>query len=85
MKCTIAITQKHIEAGLRESFHSCAVALAMSDAGLGAPGVNAFFIEGVSNGEHLSAVTPGEVRQFVDDFDHGRPVSPFSFEVDLTA
>lgn len=67
---TINVTQRHINTGVRGHVMTCAIGLAMQDAG--AAGV--FFpVESL----------PEVAQQFMRDFDEGRAVRPFVFQMDV--
>ena len=58
----------------------CPVALAMIDAGYTSPLVRGG-LSGIRSNKVLRLrVVPDKVREFIMDFDMGKPVQPFSFE-----
>lgn len=75
---TIHVTQKHINAGVKKQCTSCPVALALQD-----HFDNKDLWAGPS--DFLTptgcADTPEVVREFMNRFDAGDFVSPFSFEI----
>jgi hypothetical protein len=79
MKYIINVTSEDIASGEREMPETCAIALAATRAGL----------RDVVVGDWLIACEAGEgsipvsAAEFISDFDHGRPVSPMAFEVDI--
>lgn len=76
----ISVTQDHIDAGLPRSPFSCPIALACQEAGLDNPGVDQVFIDAVG----VHAAIPPAASCFIGDFDGGRSVQPFEFEIDET-
>lgn len=68
----IKVTQEHIDSGIRRSCESCPIALAT-----GASHVSYFDI--VLNSKMYE--TPVAARRFMGNFDLGRPVTPFEFEL----
>jgi hypothetical protein len=77
----VEVTAGHIARGRPKDAACCAAALALSDA-MGEPwevyGEDAGPATGVADWIYL----PPEAVRFVDDFDAGRPVEPFAFEVE---
>jgi hypothetical protein len=71
------VTEKHIVNGVRSNPKCCAVALALSEAGLTDPRVGPLTI---AVGDGLME-SPPEVRGFVARFDRGQPVEAFEFEL----
>jgi hypothetical protein len=82
-KATINVTDKHIRRGVRGTPNLCPIAIATREA-LQAPRacVCVFSIDLIDeNGSfYASTPTPMEGWRFIEDFDAGRPVKPFSFE-----
>ena len=77
---TISVTENDIINGKSKDGCECPVALAMRRAGFDEMmvGPTYFYPNGVTEpGAHAA---PEVVRFFVDDFDAGRLVAPFSFE-----
>ena len=78
---TIAVTQQDIDRGVNAGPYKCALALALRRS-FGCR-------EGDVRVTRLNAVVrtrvfplPPEATQFIHDFDHRRPVQPFSFGID---
>lgn len=80
----IEVTQEHIDAGKRAECGSCPVALAFKEAfpnrmvraGYGV-------LQAYQWGAYVfKARTPLDVQLFMLEFDEGRPVQPFTFEVE---
>lgn len=88
----INVTASHIAVGSRHSCQTCPIALAVSEV-LHAPP----YFASVSPTSVVVDVIPGRgvdfearslrlspaVQRFIDAFDDERPVSPFSFELDI--
>ena len=78
----IYVTQNDIDTGIKRSYDSCPVALAVSRVvNRGKSFVGKRIIVPYVAGRHID--TPESVSKFVDDFDFDRPVSPFIFELKL--
>lgn len=78
MKIRIDVTDEDIRLGKRFSETSCPIARAARRAGIKDPLV----VMGIySDGKHYCL--PLAAQDFVHDFDHGNPVDPFSFEIEL--
>ena len=77
---TINITAEHIAKGFARDSGRCPVALAIRDAfpKAGNIAVTGLYIH-MGLREHE---LPAEVQHFTWDFDAGRPVEPFTFELD---
>lgn len=78
----IQVTQQHIDEGQRGSSTRDPIAFAMEDAGCLQPhaGVTHLSWQDVNHKRHSVAV-PRMVYDFMLDFDNGRGVEPFEFEV----
>ena len=76
----VHITAKHIAAGAVHS-KRCPIALALQDAGFprASVGMATYSVDGTYDGTGL---LPDAARVFVRDFVHGKPVEPFSVELD---
>lgn len=83
---TISITQKHIDEGGREHCGNSPIARAIKEAtksnevfvghyGIGYEREHGYF-------KHVMPKTPPTVREFMDRFDEGLPVEPFTFELE---
>lgn len=83
-KLTVHVTQSHIDRGVRCKCRSCPIALALQeqhprdDEREWATDGNEVF-----TGYKPVAILPPFARRFVDWFDLGRPVAPFTFELEL--
>ena len=83
---TIEVTQEDIDQGVPSHAHKCAVARAMSRSVDGAYSLCSFW--GIHNpagrgpcvhtAKHDEAVT-----KFIQDFDNGKPVKPFTFTIEV--
>ncbi len=80
----INVTAEDIANGARGDCYACPIALAARRAGLEDPDVQDFLMY-VSNdlGDVESTDLPAEAGVFMDRFDDGLPVQPFSFEVEI--
>ena len=78
----IQVTQKHIDEGFRGSCSSDPICLAMKDAGLKRPWVSPDHIAWDLDNRHYSVKTPELVWGFMVDYDTGRYVRPFEFELE---
>ncbi len=80
----VKVEQKHIDAGIKANYQSCALVLAVKDA-TGAEVVYAddFSIEwGSKTGEFHTMkgmATPMTLQVFMDNYDAGNKVEPFEF------
>lgn len=83
MKREIRVTQDHIDrgGGTQPCFH-CPIALAARDAGFQDVAVHHRYIHYASKGGDKFVRLPDEAMFFIQHFDKGWPVQPFSFEVD---
>ena len=75
----INVTLKHISEGKPNCAPWCPIALAIQEA-TGLPGSVGCTIYFVDNRAYMSSP---EMKQFVDRFDRGLPVEPFTFEVPI--
>jgi hypothetical protein len=93
MRLTVNVTDEDIATGEAFSCRKCPVALAMMRAIMGSRKVEGLMPFVAVSQECISAFVPGDdgcvqviparpIVEFIDDFDHGRPVRPFSFEID---
>ena len=74
----IAVTEKHILDGVQNDPKHCPIALAFGSV-ITAPGLDV----GGCSVELTAGIyvrIPAKVGRFIQDFDHGTPVKPFSFE-----
>lgn len=84
MKIKIEVTQKHIDNGKSEDCYSCPIALAVSEHLH--EYVEAHVMHGSVSflpitGRDTVTKLPFEVRDFINEFDEGGEVEPFSFEL----
>ena len=82
----IEVTQDLIDKGEAKDCSSCPVALAILVA-TGAQAVEVYATGGflATRRRGTEFVMPVEARQFIVDFDAGKRVAPFSFDLDLPA
>jgi hypothetical protein len=80
MRITIDVTADDIANGVRGRCSTCPVALAVRRV----PGLEKWEVGGMSAFYGASSFPlPCAASRFIMDFDGGRPVEPFSFEVDV--
>ena len=91
MKHNIKVTQEHINKGKRKDYSSCPIALAVKDVfpndvievgQFDLTFENCDYESG--NGKYLGYELPNIACNFVEDFDAGRNVKPFDFELEIT-
>lgn len=80
---TIKVTQEHIRTGAKGSPGCCPIAKAVREA-LPGKAVSVIAVIKVYSGGFLKFWAPltESVRTFIDAFDEGLPVEPFSFELE---
>jgi len=77
----VEVTAEDIVKGEPKDHCFCPLALACKRAGIRSPVVENYSLES----EDGNAALADEACDFVHDFDLGRPVKPFSFEVELSS
>ncbi len=80
----LTVTQEHIDGGrscCQPRAVSCPIAMAARDAGLWNVQVHPKYIFWEDEGELVSAKLPDCAIDFIQRFDSGEPVEPFSFEI----
>lgn len=90
-KVIINVTQEHIDQGLPTSPWYCPIALATKRAIKNTdPNLSSVAVVGSKkiylhyyNGKSIIAFTASNLIEFIRDFDNGRPVKPFDFEIDF--
>ena len=75
----ISVTQQHIDRGVKGSATSDPIALALLDAGWEKAYAGASTLK---DKNRYAFTTPPEVYRFMRDFDTGRRVEPFDFELE---
>jgi hypothetical protein len=80
----IEVTEEHIQRGQRGHACKCPVALAATEA-FGRQVYVHFDTIQIPDMDDLIFIASERIRQFTRDYDLSRPVTPFSFEVDMTA
>ena len=85
---TITVTAEHIARGDRKTCSTCPIALAF-DAAI-PEAVNLSVTWGYASvwldlGKAVTYVLPPAAREFIEHFDGGLPVSPFTFEAQVQA
>jgi len=72
----ISVTEEHIKKGVKASYRTCPIALALEDAGFDSPKVSvaSYWYQ---DAKRLNL--PLKVQKFIKDFDNGKKVRPFSF------
>lgn len=84
---TISVTQKHIEEGIQQICNRCPIALAIRDLlPLHWPNDESVSVWGGAADLYPSKtrlLLPDAAIQFIEDFDIGEIVQPFSFELEV--
>jgi len=78
----ISVTQEHLNKGVQGSCSQDPISLAMKDSGLEKPWVSPDKICWRKDFRDYSVSTPNSVYSFLLLFDNGKPVVPFSFELE---
>lgn len=81
MKITIDVTQDDINKGIKENCRFCPVALAVQRT-FNDPEMDVFS-PCIKNCEEDRVASPSSVCDFIDRYDNGESVQPFSFEIDV--
>lgn len=82
----ITVTQQHIDKGVRGSCSSDPISLALQDAGFKNPWAGTDRITASGFGpfrRYYSLETPPALLAFMRDFDTGKEVLPFEFELEV--
>jgi hypothetical protein len=80
----IKVTQEHINKGRRRACRQCPVALAIVEqTEFPNPWVGDTHVDLVTSPESPSYKLPAEVQRFIDNFDNGKPVKPFAFNLKI--
>ena len=74
----IEVTQAHIEQGVKSDCSLCPVALAMAESGFDQPHATCRDLSWLG----VLVKTPLRVSEWIERFDLGRQVEPFTFEID---
>ena len=77
----VNVTPSHISSGDKWEQRSCPVARALESVGLQKPKARYQGYNAVVNGTLVMGSFPSPVGKFMEDFDYGRDVKPFSFEI----
>jgi hypothetical protein len=77
---TIYVTCSNIERGVQHAAYNCPVALGCKDRGLDA-GISESTIVIHQPDGTIDIPTPPQVWHFIREFEAGRPVKPFEFEL----
>ncbi len=83
MKRTVTVLQDDIDNGKPSRISLCALALATKRELADLPGAENLVVTGCIFAGSWKATLPEEAHQFRSDFDTGRPVESFKFEVDI--
>lgn len=78
----VHVTADHIQHGLRARCDTCPIALALTAA---FPGQRAWVDTGIAYIGKRLILLPKAARTFIAEFDAGKKVEPFTFEVKLAA
>lgn len=79
----ITVTKEDIGGGRRSDPEDCPVARALRRAGVVHFGVTGMAVMIPGERQHTSVLLPGEVQEWIMDFDWGTPVKPIEFELAL--
>jgi hypothetical protein len=77
----ITVTQQHIDQGQKGSPTRDPIAFAMADAGLESPNAGVTHLRWYKDGRRQYVEVPREVYDFMLNFDTGRAVKPFEFQI----
>lgn len=77
----ITVTQQHIDEGQRGSSTRDPIAFAMADAGLERPYAGVNHLSWHEDDRKMFVKVPKEVYNFMLDFDNGKMVKPFEFQI----
>ena len=80
-QATVRVEQVHINKGIKQSFGSCPIALAMEDAGLDDVIVTGFSALYKLGDSYFRANLSFDCLGFTIRFDAGKDVAPFDFEM----
>ncbi len=81
----ISVIQHHINTGVRGNCKSDPIAFAMSDAGCLRPHAGVTHLSWQDEKHNRYSVeVPRVVYEFMLDFDNGRPVRPFDFDLEVS-
>lgn len=85
MKTTFTVTHNHIRNGVPRECAECPVALSVSEKSsafrsVGQDGIT--FWDSKAN-DYQEYPVPDSVRMFIQDYDEGKDVAEFSFELDI--
>ena len=76
---TVRVLRRHIKKGNKDTITMCPIALALKDMGFNLPRVYA--CGSIRHTRNTYAEYNTMVANFIDSFDSGKPVSPFSFKL----
>ena len=79
----IEVTEEDIRKGVRDNCRECPIASACNRAGLKYPSVYPEEIQYWQNIGLKGWRTSAEVEYWIADYDAGKPVTPFSFEMEI--
>lgn len=79
----IQVKQIDINSGVRKKAQYCPIARALKRHGFKHVSVGFVYMTYVSNTVYYSVTLPKRVRTFINRFDTGRPVKPFSFKIEV--
>lgn len=82
----VKVTQRHIERATKNDCQSCPIAIAIRDLGM----LEVYVADGgedeisfldPKSGKYVDCVISEATREFIDAFDNGEKVKPFSFDL----
>ena len=83
MRHTITVTDEDIERGVRKSYKFCPIACAMRRKKWDVLAVIEQYAEIDVEGDEVKFKLPYDAQKFIVNFDTGKEVAPFEFEVDI--
>ena len=79
----VKVTLENIKNGRKQDSFNCAIACALKDLHCEYPDVCDSNIEFRLNDKSYKIETPAEVADWIFEFDKGKTVNPFEFELDI--
>jgi hypothetical protein len=76
----VEVKQEHIDKGVPSNGCECPIALALGEM---FPDAQVLVCDGRIEVGFEVAAPPQEAKEFINDFDDGEPVAPFSFDLDI--
>jgi len=83
MLITLEVTQEDIAAGVKQNCYECPISKALTRMGYSNVLTSTLGILGTINDIRYRCRIPPEALVFIGDFDKGKTVSPFTFNIDF--